>query len=79
MVIENGGIIVCRTKHLALAGGGKVKNNRTFSLLALSSNRDQLCLGGGGVGGVKCMWRMDGEENSQGKGIFLMRPFLTIK
>lgn len=26
MVIENGGIIVCRTKHLVLAGGGKVKN-----------------------------------------------------
>lgn len=47
MVIENGGIIVCRTKHLALAGGGKVRNDRTFSLLALSSNRDQLCLGDG--------------------------------
>lgn len=47
MVIENGGIIVCRTKHLVLAGGGKVKNNRTFSLLTISSNRDQLCLGGG--------------------------------
>lgn len=25
-MIENGGIIVCRTKHLVLAGGGKVKN-----------------------------------------------------
>lgn len=26
MVIENGGILVCKTKHLVLAGGGKVRN-----------------------------------------------------
>ncbi|XP_078367088.1 LOW QUALITY PROTEIN: transcription elongation factor SPT5-like [Oculina patagonica] len=27
MVIENGGILVCRTKHLVLAGGGKAASN----------------------------------------------------
>ena len=27
MVIENGGILVCKTKHLVLAGGGKVRDS----------------------------------------------------
>lgn len=36
MVIENGGIIVCRTKHLVLAGGGKVKNVKCSLLVAVN-------------------------------------------
>lgn len=39
MVIENGGILVCKTKHLVLAGGGKVRDSGVKKIAMRTDNR----------------------------------------
>lgn len=79
MVVENGGIIVCRTKQLQLAGGGKVKRKynsynciRCFITICLSKAAADSLGGFGGFGGgfVPRSPRISSPAREAGKHIY---------
>ncbi|XP_068702308.1 transcription elongation factor SPT5-like [Montipora capricornis] len=72
MVIENGGMLVCKTKHLVLAGGGKaVSNTLGISGFAPASPRITSPArdgGGGGAGGRGAPRGGMGRGRGRGRG-----------